>query len=142
MRDAGEGAARNSQDWRSRPTKTDGARRSYRRQFSGAHAEVRSAAQTLGLFARQYVEQHARMPAPERAHRLQQIAHSVADIVAELDLALREQSTASSEVARRVEEIAAHTEQTSGATAQSVSSAEALDSVADDLLKSIRRFET
>ncbi len=75
-------------------------------------------------------------------HRLQQIAHSVADIVAELDLALREQSTASSEVARRVEEIAAHTEQTSGATAQSVSSAEALDSVADDLLKSIRRFET
>lgn len=49
-------------------------RRSYRQQFSGAHAEVRSAAQTLGLFARQYVEQHARMPAPERAHRLQQIA--------------------------------------------------------------------
>jgi hypothetical protein len=48
-------------------------RRGYRRQFAGAHVELRSAAQTLGLFARQYVEREAGYSADARAHRLQLI---------------------------------------------------------------------
>ncbi|MFN3986991.1 MAG: methyl-accepting chemotaxis protein [Rhodocyclaceae bacterium] len=76
----------------------------------------------------------------ETISRLQTLAQNVAGIVSELDLALREQSTASAEVARRIEEIAAHTEETSSATAQSVASAEALDSVATELQQGVQRF--
>ncbi len=72
--------------------------------------------------------------------RLQDHARKVSEIVSELDIALREQASASSEVARRVEEIAVHSEQTSSATAQSVASANALDSVAAELLEGVRRF--
>lgn len=46
-------------------------RRGYRAQFAGARGELRSAAATLGLFARHYVEREAGYPADERAHRLQ-----------------------------------------------------------------------
>lgn len=48
-------------------------RRGYRQQFAGAHGELRSAATTLGLFARHYVEREAGYPADERAHRLRLI---------------------------------------------------------------------
>lgn len=43
----------------------------YRRQFSGAHAELRSAAATLGLFATQYLQREGDYSADERAHYVQ-----------------------------------------------------------------------
>lgn len=53
-------------------------RSGYRKQFAGEHAEVRSAARTLGLFAGQMLERDAAMPAAERAHRRQLLAVLVA----------------------------------------------------------------
>lgn len=49
-------------------------RRGYRQQFAGARTEVRTAARTLALFARQMLERDTGMPAAERTHRLQQVA--------------------------------------------------------------------
>lgn len=43
----------------------------YRRQFSGANAELRSAAATLGLFATQYLRNEGDYSADERAHYAQ-----------------------------------------------------------------------
>lgn len=43
----------------------------YRRQFSGANAELRSAAATLGLFATQYLRSEGDYSADERAHYVQ-----------------------------------------------------------------------
>lgn len=43
----------------------------YRRQFSGASAELRSAAATLGLFATQYLRSEGDYSADERAHYVQ-----------------------------------------------------------------------
>lgn len=53
-------------------------RRGYRQQFAGAHREVRSAAQTLGVFAAQMLERDAHLGAAERAHRRQVLAVLVA----------------------------------------------------------------
>lgn len=49
-------------------------RRGYRQQFAGAHRDVRTAARTLGLFARRVLEDSPDLPADERRHRLQQVA--------------------------------------------------------------------
>lgn len=46
----------------------------YRRQFAGAHAELRSAATTLGLFATQYVRAEPSYGPDEREHYAQLIA--------------------------------------------------------------------
>lgn len=46
----------------------------YRRQFAGAHAELRSAATTLGLFATQYVRNEPTYGPDEREHYAQLIA--------------------------------------------------------------------
>ena len=46
----------------------------YQRQFSGAHAELRSAAATLGLFATQYLKKEGDYSADERAHYVQLVA--------------------------------------------------------------------
>lgn len=43
----------------------------YRRQFAGAHGELRSAAATLGLFAVQYLQQEGDYSAEERDHYIQ-----------------------------------------------------------------------
>ncbi len=43
----------------------------YQRQFSGANAELRSAAATLGLFATQYLRREGDYSADERAHYVQ-----------------------------------------------------------------------
>ncbi len=77
-----------------------------------------------------------------RVAQLQGMARQVAAMMGELDMALREQASASTEVAKRVEEIAAHSEYNSQATAQSVQSAQALDRVADDLVRNVQRFRT
>lgn len=46
----------------------------YRRQFAGAHGEIRSAATTLGLFTTQYVAQEAAYSEAERDHYRQLVA--------------------------------------------------------------------
>ncbi len=46
----------------------------YQRQFSGANAELRSAAATLGLFATQYLKKEGDYSADERAHYVQLVA--------------------------------------------------------------------
>lgn len=46
----------------------------YRSQFAGAHAEIRTAATALGLFARQYVGREASYSEPERDHYTQLVA--------------------------------------------------------------------
>ena len=71
---------------------------------------------------------------------LQDSAQQVSSIVAELDSALREQSMASSEVARRIEEIAQQAEQTHSAMEQSIANSETLDSTADRMRGIVQRF--
>ncbi|NMG35037.1 HAMP domain-containing protein [Azoarcus sp. TTM-91] len=71
---------------------------------------------------------------------LQDISQQVASIIGELDVALREQSGASAEVAKRVEEIATHAEETGAATAEASRSAQALTQVADSMLSTVSRF--
>ncbi|WP_168734238.1 methyl-accepting chemotaxis protein [Pseudothauera nasutitermitis] len=79
--------------------------------------------------------------AGEVIRNLQEMSQQVAVIVSELDSALREQSMASSEVARRIEEIAQQAEETTSATNQSVASAESLDHLAGQMLGAVRRFQ-
>ncbi|MDO9599922.1 MAG: methyl-accepting chemotaxis protein [Azoarcus sp.] len=71
---------------------------------------------------------------------LQGMACKVAQIIGEVDVALREQSSASSEVAKRVEEIATHAEETSAATSEAARSAETLNGVAARMQESVSRF--
>ncbi|WP_235864789.1 methyl-accepting chemotaxis protein [Pseudothauera lacus] len=71
---------------------------------------------------------------------LQEMSQQVAVIVAELNDALREQSMASSEVARRIEEIAQQAEETNSATDQSAAAAESLNGVAGEMLAAVQRF--
>lgn len=79
--------------------------------------------------------------AGETIAALQDIARRVADIIGEVDTALREQSSASAEVAKRIEEIATHAEETSAATAQAARSADTLNGVAANMLDTVKRFQ-
>lgn len=83
--------------------------------------------------------EHARH-AGETISALQDIARQVADLIGEVDSALREQSTASAEVGKRIEEIATHTEETSAATSQALRSAETLNGVAANMVETVKRF--
>ncbi|MBR0564927.1 methyl-accepting chemotaxis protein [Azoarcus sp. L1K30] len=71
---------------------------------------------------------------------LQSMARRVAELVGEVDVALREQSSASAEVAKRVEEIATYAEETSATTTQTSSSAESLANLATRMQESANRF--
>jgi methyl-accepting chemotaxis protein len=71
---------------------------------------------------------------------LQEMSQQVAEIVEELDNAVREQSAASSEVARRIEEIAQQAEETNAASEHTAESAGALDTVAGEMLQAVQRF--
>ncbi|ANQ85335.1 methyl-accepting chemotaxis protein [Azoarcus olearius] len=82
---------------------------------------------------------HARL-AGETIGALQDIARRVADLVGEVDNALREQATASAEVAKQVEEISSHAAETESATAQALHSAQTLNSVAGNMVETVRRF--
>lgn len=73
--------------------------------------------------------------------RLQALAGEVAGIVSELDVALREQSAASSEVARRVEDIAQRADQSSSATRCTVDSAQELERLAAEMRQQVGRFK-
>ncbi len=83
--------------------------------------------------------EHARH-AGETIASLQDIAQKVAGLVGEVDVALREQSAASSEVAKRIEEIASHAEETSAATCQAARSAQTLNHVAQSMQQTVSRF--
>ena len=73
--------------------------------------------------------------------RLHELSGEVAGIVSELDLALREQATASSEVARRVEDIALRAEQSSSATSSIVVAAQEMEGVAAQMRRQVERFK-
>lgn len=73
---------------------------------------------------------------------LQTMARRVAELVGEVDVALREQSSASAEVAKRVEEIATYAEETSATMTQTSASAESLASLAARMQESANRFRT
>jgi len=71
---------------------------------------------------------------------LQDIARRVAAVVGDISEALREQSAASSDVAKRIEQIAVHAEETTEATARSGEAAHALERIAADMLTTVARF--
>ena len=73
--------------------------------------------------------------------RLQELAGEVAGIVSELDVALREQSAASTEVARRVEDIAQRADESSNATRRTVDAAHELERLADHMRQQVDRFK-
>jgi len=92
-----------------------------------------------GVGAVQNSVDHARQ-AGDTIGTLQDIARQVAELVSEVDVALREQSAASSEVAKRIEEIATHAEETSAATAEAARSAQTLNNVASQMQSSVSHF--
>ncbi|WP_374508852.1 methyl-accepting chemotaxis protein [Niveibacterium sp.] len=71
---------------------------------------------------------------------LQDIARRVAAVVGDISEALREQSAASTDVAKRIEQIAVHAEETNAATARSGEAAHALEIIAADMLTTVARF--
>ncbi|WP_374399450.1 methyl-accepting chemotaxis protein [Niveibacterium sp.] len=71
---------------------------------------------------------------------LQDIARRVAAVVGDISEALREQSAASTDVAKRIEQIAVHAEETNAATARSGEAAHALERIAADMLTTVARF--
>ena len=71
---------------------------------------------------------------------LQDMARRVAGVIGDISEALREQSAASSDVARRVEQIAMHAEETTNATARSGESARALERISAEMLGTVSRF--
>lgn len=71
---------------------------------------------------------------------LQGLAQEVAGLVAAISAALKEQSSASSDVARRIEQIAVHAEENATATARTGEAAGALDRIAGDMIASVARF--
>ncbi len=82
---------------------------------------------------------HARH-AGETIASLQDIARKVAELVGDVNLALREQSTASAEVAKGIEEIATQAEQARSITVEAAHSAQMLSDVAGDMQKAVGRF--
>lgn len=92
-----------------------------------------------GVGAVQNSVDHARQ-AGDTIGTLQDIARQVAELISEVDVALREQSAASSEVAKRIEEIATHAEETSAATAEAARSAQTLNNVANQMQSSVSHF--
>ncbi|HET7776405.1 MAG TPA: methyl-accepting chemotaxis protein [Azospira sp.] len=72
--------------------------------------------------------------------QLQDMARRVAQIIGDVDVALREQSSASTEVARKVEEIATHAEETNAAANETSRAADTLDRVAGDMQQAVSGF--
>ncbi|GBG01266.1 methyl-accepting chemotaxis protein [Azospira sp. I13] len=82
---------------------------------------------------------HARQAGATIA-QLQDMARRVAEIIGDVDVALREQSSASTEVARKVEEIATHAEETNAAANETSRAADTLDRVAGEMQEAVSRF--
>ncbi|HET7775581.1 MAG TPA: methyl-accepting chemotaxis protein, partial [Azospira sp.] len=73
--------------------------------------------------------------------QLQEMARRVAEIIGDVDVALREQSSASTEVARKVEEIATHAEETNAAANETSRAADTLDRVAAEMQMAVSGFK-
>ncbi len=82
---------------------------------------------------------HARH-AGETIASLQEIARRVSELVSDVDHALHEQTTASSVVAKGLEEIASEAEKARTITAGAARSAQMLSNVAGDMQKAVGRF--
>lgn len=78
--------------------------------------------------------------AGETIAKLQEMARRVAEIIGDVDIALREQSTASTEVARKVEEIATHAEETNAAANETSRASDTLDRVAGEMQQAVSGF--
>ncbi|MCE1243400.1 methyl-accepting chemotaxis protein [Oryzomicrobium sp.] len=78
--------------------------------------------------------------AGDTVSQLQEMAQRVAQLVGDVAEALREQSSASTDVARRVEEIATHAEENSATTAETAGAARTLDGVARNMQEVVGRF--
>ena len=78
--------------------------------------------------------------AGETIAKLQEMARRVAEIIGDVDIALREQSTASTEVARKVEEIATHAEETNAAANETSRASDTLDRVAGEMQRAVSGF--
>ena len=72
---------------------------------------------------------------------LQEIAKKVSEIVADVDSALREQSTASNDVARKVEEVATQAEEASSVARQTAQAADVMNKTAHDMHQLVARFQ-
>ena len=72
---------------------------------------------------------------------LQEIAKKVSEIVADVDSALREQSTASNDVARKVEEVATQAEEASSVARQTAQATEVMNKTAQDMHQLVARFQ-
>ena len=78
--------------------------------------------------------------AGEAIAALQGMAQKVSEIVAEADMALREQSSASNDVARKVEDVATQAEEASSVARQTAQAADEMAQTADAMQKLVKRF--
>ncbi|MCX9154942.1 methyl-accepting chemotaxis protein [Niveibacterium sp. 24ML] len=88
------------------------------------------------------VESGARLTneAGQAIAELQDMARRVAGVVGEISDALREQSSASTDVAKRIEQIASNAEEATAATARSSEAAHALEKISADMHATVARF--
>ncbi len=78
--------------------------------------------------------------AGEAVASLREMARRVAQIVAEVDEALREQSSASNDVARKVEEVASQAEEASSIAQQTAQAADSMSQTAHEMQRMVARF--
>ncbi|PLK48623.1 methyl-accepting chemotaxis protein [Uliginosibacterium sp. TH139] len=72
---------------------------------------------------------------------IRQLASKVADLVEEISHGLREQATASTDVANRIEQVAVHAEELNSSTASTGNAARNLQDIARDMLGSVSHFQ-
>jgi methyl-accepting chemotaxis protein len=76
----------------------------------------------------------------ETIAQMQEIAHRVAAMVNDIDVSLREQSVAATDVAQKVEKISIQAEETSNASGQTSIAAEQLDGIAHEMQLAVSGF--
>jgi methyl-accepting chemotaxis protein len=79
--------------------------------------------------------------AGESVAEIRTLAKQVAELVSDIAQGLREQSTASTDVANRVEQIAVHAEQLNASTANTGAAARELQDIAHDMLGAVSHFK-
>ncbi len=94
---------------------------------SSTHSVVTEVEQGVALVDQSVVD--ARQ-AGEAIASLQEMARKVAQIIADVDVALQEQSSASNDVAKKVEDVATQTEESSSIAQQTLSAAESMSQTA------------
>lgn len=77
----------------------------------------------------------------ETIAKMQEIAHRVSAMVNDIEISLREQSVAATDVAQKVEKISIQAEETSNASSQTSVAAERLDGVAREMQSAVSGFQ-